>query len=241
MYRIGICDDDYLFCGQIEKYLEEYAQQEEIEIQSEVFFSGEDYLKYMKEETAFDILFLDIELQQINGIIVGQMIRAEKANEVTQIIYISSKENYAMQLFQNRPMDFLVKPIKKEDIEKIMCKYRQLFSEGRMFFEYHFGKSSYWININLIMFFQCSGKKVRIVISGKEEEEFYGKMSDVEKQLKGSGFLTVHKSYIINVNYVSEFRVKEVVMTNGTIVPISQPLRKKVRQRVLQINKLGRY
>ncbi len=91
------------------------------------------------------------------------------------------------------------------------------------------------------MFFQCSGKKVRIVISGKEEEEFYGKMSDVEKQLKGSGFLTVHKSYIINVNYVSEFRVKEVVMTNGTIVPISQPLRKKVRQRVLQINKLGRY
>ncbi len=95
MYRIGICDDDYLFCGQIEKYLEEYAQQEEIEIQSEVFFSGEDYLKYMKEESAFDILFLDIELQQINGIIVGQMIRAEKANEVTQIIYISSKENYA--------------------------------------------------------------------------------------------------------------------------------------------------
>ena len=40
MYRIGICDDDYLFCGQIEKYLEEYAQQEEIEIRSEVFFFG---------------------------------------------------------------------------------------------------------------------------------------------------------------------------------------------------------
>ena len=52
MYRIGICDDDYLFCSQIEQYLEEYAQQEEIELQLEVFLSGEDYLKYMEKETA---------------------------------------------------------------------------------------------------------------------------------------------------------------------------------------------
>lgn len=241
MYRIGICDDDYLFCSQIEQYLEEYAQQEEIELQLEVFLSGEDYLKYMEKETALDLLFLDIELKKLNGIMVGRIIRAELVNEVTQIIYISSKEKYAMQLFQNRPMDFLIKPIKREDIRKIMCKYRKLFSERELFFEYHFGKSSYWINKSEIMFFQCSGKKVRIITNKKEEREFYGRMSDIERQLKEKCFLTIHKSYIVNINYISEFHTNEVIMIDGMNIPISQSLRKKVRQQVLELNKSGGY
>lgn len=41
-------------------------------------------------------------------------------NEITQIVYVSALEEYAIQLFQNRPMDFLIKPIKQEDIDKIM-------------------------------------------------------------------------------------------------------------------------
>ena len=40
-------------------------------------------------------------------------------NEITQIVYVSALEEYAIQLFQNRPMDFLIKPIKQEDIDKM--------------------------------------------------------------------------------------------------------------------------
>ena len=48
-------------------------------------------------------------------------------NEMTQIIYISGIESYAMQLFQNRPMDFLVKPVKQERVDHIMEEYLRLF------------------------------------------------------------------------------------------------------------------
>ena len=50
-------------------------------------------------------------------------------NEITQIVYVSALEEYAIQLFQNRPMDFLIKPIKQEDIDKIMNNYIHVFGD----------------------------------------------------------------------------------------------------------------
>ena len=117
MLKIGICDDDYSFCAQIEELLYEYAKRECLIIEIDVFYTGEDYLKYLEREPSLDILFLDIELGKVNGILIGRMIRSALENESTQIVYVSSKESYALQLFKNRPLDFLVKPSKQLKIE----------------------------------------------------------------------------------------------------------------------------
>ena len=119
MYKVGICDDNIAFGSQMEKYLEEYAKREAIPLDIVIFGSGSEYLKYLQAEAPIDILFLDIELEEkINGIFVGKKIRMDLRNEITQIVYVSALEEYAIQLFQNRPMDFLIKPIKQEDIDK---------------------------------------------------------------------------------------------------------------------------
>lgn len=236
MYRIGICDDDAIFCAQIERYLNEYGHKKKINIDIEVFLSGEDYLRYMEKEPPLDLIFLDIELGGINGILVGQEIRTQLENEVTQIIYVSSKESYAMQLFHNRPMDFFVKPIKREDVEKIMYEYKRLFHCQKVFFEYHIGKTMYRVADDSIMYFQCDGKKIHIVTNRNQEQEFYGKMADVEKQINSDKFCVIHKSFIVNINYVAEFHVNEVVMTTGITIPISQSFRKQVKERILELN-----
>lgn len=237
MYRIGICDDDMAFGCQIEEYLKEYASKEHIEIQTEVFISGEEYLEFLKKEPEFDLLFLDIELgNRLDGILVGRMMRSDFANEATQIVYVSGKESYAMQLFRNRPMDFLVKPITREDVERVMGEYRSIFSNKKNFFEYHVGKTVCHIVDNEIMYFQCCGKKIQIATSKQGQKEFYGKMADVEKQIDMGKFCSVHKSYIVNINFVSEFHVDKVIMITGEIIPVSQAFRKKVRQRILEMN-----
>lgn len=126
MLKIGICDDDFAFGCQVEGYLNHYAQKENMVMEVKVFLSGEEYLNYLKEKAALDILFLDIEFgKKMDGVMVGQMIRSDLSNEVTQIVYVSAKESYAMKLFQNRPMDFLVKPVKEKDVEKVMEEYKR--------------------------------------------------------------------------------------------------------------------
>lgn len=237
MYRVGICDDDLTFGFQIESYLKEYAKKEGIEIETEVFTSGEEYLQFLDEKPKLDLLFLDIELgQRVNGILVGRMIRTDISNEVTQIVYVSSKENYAMQLFRNRPMDFLIKPITMNDIERIMKEYIKLFSDKKNFFECYVKRVKRRISDNEIIYFQCAGKKICINTVQHGKIEFYGKMEDVKKQVDQNRFWEIHKSYIINVDFVSEFCVEEIQMVNGEWLPVSQAFRKRVQQKLLEKN-----
>lgn len=237
MFRIGICDDDIVFGDQIEEYLKEYARKEKIEIETEVFLSGEECQRYMEESNPLDLLFLDIELNRcVNGIAVGRFMRGNLANEITQIIYVSAYESYAMQLFQNRPMDFLVKPVNKEDIRRIMEEYKRLSSVKKRFFEFHIGKAPYRIADDAILYFQCSGKKIRIVMDRETEKEYYGSMSDVEKQTDPDKFWMIHKSYIVNTNYIEEFRIDEVVLTTGEVLPISRSNKKKIQEKLLLLN-----
>ncbi|MBD5547364.1 MAG: response regulator transcription factor [Lachnospiraceae bacterium] len=236
MLRIGICDDEIAFGCQLETYLEEYSRKENIEIDVKVFISGEEYLQFMDKEPALDILFLDIELgKEVNGVIVGSIMRSDLTNESTQIVYVSSKESYAMQLFQNRPMDFLVKPIKSEDIEKIMNQYKRLFSNSKNFFEFHVGKASYRICTDEVIFFQCSGKKV-VIRTNKGQNEYYGGMEGVIKQIDSGKFWNIHKSYVVNVNYVSEFHSDKVIMTTGDELPISRASKKNVQEKLLKMS-----
>lgn len=239
MYRIGICDDEMEFCTEIEKFVRKYAEKEKITVETEVFTSGEELFKVMNVEQKFDLLFLDIELGGINGVEVGCRLREKVENEIMQIVYVSSKESYAMQLFQIRPFEFLTKPVTEERISKVMSEYKRLFIDRNIFFTYKLGKRTYRISENEILYFQCEGKKIQIITS-KDKREYYGKMADVEKQISMNKFCTIHKSYIVNINYVSEFCPNEVVMCNGVRIPISQSMRKKVREKILEWNIQGR-
>lgn len=87
-----------------------------------MFFDGDTLTEYLKKEKAPDILFLDIELPGMNGVEVGKYIRDILRNTDMFMIYISSKKEYALELFQNQPFDFLIKPIKKERLYHVMEK-----------------------------------------------------------------------------------------------------------------------
>ncbi|MDE7311231.1 MAG: GHKL domain-containing protein [Eubacterium sp.] len=87
----------------------------------------------MKNREPFDLIFLDIVLDKMNGVEAGRIIREQMEDNTTQIIFISSKENYTLQLFKIRPFDFLVKPVHYEHIEQVMDAYIKLFDTKKIF------------------------------------------------------------------------------------------------------------
>ena len=110
----------------------------------------------IEEEGLFDILFLDIELGFETGIEVGAKIRSNLKNETMQIVYVSAKEEYAIQLFDIRPMNFLVKPINYKKLAFVLDEYERLFGFKSRFFTYNIGKRQYKINENSILYFSKS-------------------------------------------------------------------------------------
>ncbi|MBD5546342.1 MAG: response regulator transcription factor [Lachnospiraceae bacterium] len=237
MYRIGICDDDVTVCSEIENHLQEYAGRENIKIETDVFLSGTELCRAIEEEKIlFHLLFLDIELGDSSGVSVGNMLREKLYNETTQIVFISYSREYAMQLFKIRPMDFLLKPIQYEKIHAAMQLYRKLYSGNKFFFEYKKGKRNFQIAQEEIICVKCEGKKIHLVTT-KEEIDFYGKMADAGRQLEAVKFWSIHKSFIINIDYVYSFGKDEIHMVNGDVLPISKAHRKEIMMKVLERKK----
>ena len=131
-------------------------------------------------------------------------------------------------------MDFLPKPVKRQDIERVMNEYIRVFGKKRgAVFEYGIGRRRFRVAEDDIQYFQCVGRKVGIVTGKGENAEFYGSMDVVGKQLDEGKFWRIHKSYIVNVSYVSEFGAREVCLRNGETLPVSRTFRENVQEKLL--------
>lgn len=232
MYSVGICDDNDNICLQIKEAINEYSRKHAEVINVNIFKSGEEVYEFFLERNNVDLIFLDIELGKLNGVELGVKIRSEFKNENIQIVYISAKQNYAMELFQVRPMNFLVKPINSSHVSKMINKAIELNGKN-IFFSFRVGKNLHRRKIKDILYFESIGRKIKMVTIN-ETLYFYDKLKYVLKNVKEYNFLLIHRSIIVNYQYITDFFYDQVVMSNLEALPISQSRRKAVRDFQLQ-------
>lgn len=140
-----------------------------------------------------------------------------------------------MKLFRIHSFDFLVKPIREEELFRVIGELRELLKERKKIFEYTDTKGIHKISYDKILYFYSLGKRVHIVTSEKEYE-YRGKLKDVA-DVTEEYFLLIHKSYLINMEHVEHYEYDNVVMKDKTRLSISKANRKKVRERLLQTEK----
>lgn len=235
LFNVLICDDEKDVCSFVEEVLAAYGKLHGINIKTEIFYTGSSVLEYISWNRNVDLLFLDIMLPDQKGDQIGKIIREEFQNEELQIVYISAKEKYAMQLFKTRPFDFLIKPFGKDMIVDVFEKYRKLSEKHPQFFEYKVGKRMEKILFSKIMYFMCAQRKICIVTEN-QEIYFYGSMKELRKQLGADVFWSVHASFIVNIRYVKQFKEKEIVMCNNFIIPISNAYKKEVKNKLILLD-----
>jgi DNA-binding LytR/AlgR family response regulator len=235
LYKIGICDDDKILCSALEEQIYEISKELAIKVEIEVWYSGESIQNDLNRRIELDLLFLDIELVSKDGIAVGNFIRNELEDMQTHIVYISSKESYAMQLFKMQPLDFLIKPIPAEQIKEVMIRSIKQKRNMDVYFEYQKGNSIFRTPLKDIAYFMSMDKKI-ILVKTDGEEEFYGKLKNIGEKLPDD-FIMIHQSYIINQAYVSEYSYETVKMVSGENLNISKPYRKETRSKIKQYQK----
>ena len=232
MYNIGICDDGKNTCAVIEKMISVCAEKKNMEIETSVWYAGEQLCEYLQQGGQLDIIFLDIELLELSGIEVGDFIRNKLENRGMQIIYISGEASYAHRLFKTQPMDFLVKPITQQQIEDAIELAVKILEKKAAKFEFQNGKDHLFVPYSDILYFESEARKIKVVTL-KTENEFYGSMKELEKNLP-MNFLSIHQSYMINKEHVIRYTYEMVEMDNGTILMISKAHRRQVRDRLLR-------
>ena len=232
MIYIAVCDVDKKICSFMEHIIRKYAQENAINVEIDIFYSGEALCKSLENSNYYDLICLDIQLQKMSGIDVGLYLREKLGNDATHLIYISESTNHAMKLFQIRPLNFMIKPVYDSAMWKNLHKAVQLIEKQNLCFQYKKGRTYHRILYSSILYFKSEGKKVYIILDD-HSKEFYGKIDLIMSEVPLQKFIRIHKSYIINLNYIKEYCFESVKMSNGEVLAISKTYRKDIRERIL--------
>jgi DNA-binding LytR/AlgR family response regulator len=169
-----------------------------------------------------DLIFLDIEMPLINGFDLLDGLKMK-----TQIIFITSKADYAVKAFDYEATDFLQKPISKERFLKAVKKALELH-QLRSDAQEDLGEAII-IKSNLkklkvytskIKWIEAFGDYIKI-ITDDENHLVLSTMKSFENELPQGKFIRVHKSYIVNVERIDKFNSKFAEIGN-TKIPISR-------------------
>ena len=240
MIRIAIVDDENMVCGGIETIVFQLSKDNNIELETEVYLSGNEFCGALKSREYFNLILLDIEMDNGDGISTRKYLRDELQDDTTQIVYVSGKDGYDRQLFEFHPLGFIEKPVSYDKLNKILKKYLKMFGDENQIFSFKSGHDNHWIHLKDIMYFESLDRKIIIVDSENKPHEFYGTMDNVFDQIKSNGFMMIHKSYIINYRYVREFHSSEIIMDNGKALPISKHRKNEVLKWQLKMETGGK-
>ncbi|MEY8352648.1 LytTR family DNA-binding domain-containing protein [Lachnospiraceae bacterium 54-53] len=238
MLRIAVCDDDILFTGMVEELLRKEALYAAVEIEIDVFFDGAMLEKYICQGNMFDLIYLDIEMAQENGIETARHIR--ETDKSVLLIYISGYEQYLKELFEVEPFRFLSKPLETERFSRYFHEACQRIWENNAYYQFSFNKEIRKVVLKDIVYFESRNRKIHIFLNNGEEEFFYGKLNEVEKKLNGKKqrYLRIHQSYLVNYDYVQKMNFSSLIVEhNGkkTTLQISEDRQKKIRMQLCQL------
>lgn len=128
--RIAICDDEAVCLEQIKSAAEQYAASRTDRIFTvDTFANPDDLMEAAEKIGGYDIYILDVVMPGMNGIALGAKLRDEGYDG--KIIYLTSSEEYSLDAFRVRALDYLIKPIREQSFFKAMDDAAALIAEQK--------------------------------------------------------------------------------------------------------------
>ncbi len=182
---------------------------------------------YERPGFQLDLLFLEIALPKINGLAAAAALRMRGVP--VDIVFITELKQYVYEGYVYHAYDFLVKPISAKIIGKMMQRYiDERITRHTQFLNIYVQGSQQVIRLDYVLYFESRKRKVAAIME-QEELEFYLTMDELAERLSGADFVRCHRSYFVNPRYIQQVQSSQILMNNGTSVPISRSFLKEVR------------
>ncbi len=217
--RTIIVDDEPLARNKLKLFL---ADEPDFEIVHECS-NGRDAIALLEKQRA-DVLFLDIQMPEVDGFGVVEALPPER---LPFVVFVTAHDAFALKAFEVHALDYLLKPFDRERLKQTLLHIRKAFqhtaierhqnqilsllndlkshqkrperilirSEGRVYF----------VNVQEIDWVEAEGNYLRLHV-GSESHLLRQTMNSLERQLSPSRFIRIHRSTIVNIEKVKELR-----------------------------------
>ena len=226
MLKIAICDDEKFFKIKIEKNIEKYLGKEEIAYEVDSFDSGIQLLEKGENIAEYDMIFLDINMQEIDGIETAKCIRSY-SSEIF-LIFVTAYVQYSPEGYKVNAIRYLLKDnesfdetfrecmdaiLKKLELKKEVCIFNFLDGKKEVLLDEIVCIES---NLHKLTFQIDTGKKT-------ESYYMYDRLDNVFEQIQSQRFCRIHKSYLVNLKYVDDIMRYQVILKNGQRLNVAKP------------------
>ena len=224
--NVAICDDVLLCRSQIRQFLDFYAIEREVNFEYFEFVNGEELLT-SKEE--FELIFLDIELEGINGISVAGKLKNKNCKSI--IFVVTAFNRYLDDAMDLNVFRYIEKPIEKDRLFSGVDKAIKLLKDNTIFVTTK-ENDSIKIFSNDIVCIEIARRYVKVTTVDstylvREKMDFF------KDKLENSDFLSPHNSYLVNLQYVEDFNAGNIRLKSGKSlidIPIAQKKQAEIRR-----------
>lgn len=232
--RIAIIDDEIAEQNLMEKYLGEWASQREILVEIKKYDNAESFLFSWEDDKDYDLLILDIEMGEMDGLALAKRIRRE--DELIPMMFVTGYDEYMQYGYDVAALHYLLKPVNKAKLFLILDKLSEkTAAPEKLILSTAEGPRS--MAVNQMVYIEVEGHEC--VVHTRNEKILLKKaLSSFEKEIEGkAGFVRCHRAFIVNMQYVAMVKNSQVLLDNDVIIPVSRYQLKKVQEAFIRFYK----
>lgn len=223
--EIAIIDDDEIFSKQlnqiVDKFMKTILKKYNVDIINDNF-----YLSALKKQ--YDIIFLDIDLNDLSGIDVGKKLMIAESNPI--IIFVSSRDDLVFSSLSVRPFYFVRKSSLKDDLQIMFILLKKYLKDNMNLLTFDFYGRQTSLFLKDIFVLESRGHD--IVLHTKNGEYSYrSTMKNILEKLGTETIVQFQKAYAVNLDYIMEINKGTILLKNGEQFNIGRKFKENVLQK----------
>ena len=236
MIKIALLDDDKTALTISKGVIEQFFQEKNIPFSVDAFTASQAFVAMAKEEK-YQLVFLDIDVDEMNGIDAGKVVK--DIDPQTDIVYLSQREDLVFDTLFLHPFGFIRKSKILQDFPSVLQLYIDTNLKNEVNSKLVVTSKSGMTNIVIadIMYIEGNKNYQTIYLKNDTTIEVRLLMGDLEKQLDKEGFIRIHKGYLVNYAFIRKIVKNDVLLTNNKILPLAGKRREEIMEKYLSITR----
>lgn len=217
MFRIAICDDESHFRKLICEILIDYMDKKGILYEIDEFELGKDFVNLGIEILKYKIVFLDINMDELDGMETAQKIR-EVSKDIF-IVFVTAFINYTLEGYRVDAVRYILKnnvnfsELVFECMDAISMKMNYVVKRKT----FNFNEGTKNMPLERLLYVESRLHKLEFYIMEDRLNKYslYGTLNDMEKELADNAFVRIHQSYLVNMKHIKKVSRYKVLLSNG--------------------------
>ena len=233
MIKFAICDDEPLMAQELAGHLADYMKENLITAYSVSSFS--DGRALLDAIDRFDVIFLDIQMEQPDGMETAKLLR--RRGDHSLLVFVTVLKELVFDAFQVEAYDYLLKPLDrarfKQTMERVLRSLDRKTAEDIVIQR---GTGCEVVLLSDIVYCEVLGRKIYLHKHDGTVSDYYDKLEDLERRVDGR-FFKCHRSYLVNLDYVRGCQDGQVLLFQGERIPASRLRERELTQALLRYMK----